>query len=182
MIYINREKIKDWFKEILSYAVFFIIVIFILTKVLLIGSVSSASMEPTLKVGNKIVINGLAYTWNEPERGDIILFEFEDLQLNFTKRIIGLPGEKISFQNGDVYIDDELLQEKYIDEDVDTLSLLTFVVPKDSYFVMGDNRENSLDSRFWVDPYVDRDSIKGKILVQIPLVQIKEKVLNIFQD
>lgn len=182
--YIDRDKIKEWLKEAASYIIFFIIVILILTKVLLVGSVASGSMEPTLRVGNKILINGLAYTLSEPKRGDIILFDFaigeEDYKL--TKRVIGLPGEKVSFKSGDVYIDDELLREDYLDEDVDTLSILTFVVPEDSYFVMGDNREDSLDSRFWVNPYVEKESIKGKLLLQIPLEDMKEKMRNIFQD
>ena len=133
-------------------------------------------MEPTLNVGNKVLVNGLAYSMEDPKRGDIILFEFESLQLIFTKRVIGLPGEKISFQKGEVYINDELLQENYLEEEVDTLSIQTFVVPKDCYFVMGDNREESLDSRFWREPYVNKESIKGKVFWQIPLIQIKEKL------
>ena len=165
------DKIKGWFKEILLYAVFFLVAAIILTKILLIGTVSSGSMEPTLNVGNKVLVNGLAYTMEEPKRGDIILFEFESLQLIFTKR----PGEKISFQKGEVYINDKLLQEEYLEDEVDTLSIQTFVVPKDCYFVMGDNREESLDSRFWREPYVARESIKGKVFLQIPLVQLKEK-------
>ena len=169
------DKIKNWLKEILLYAVFFIVEAIILTKILLIGTVSSGSMEPTLNVGNKVLVNGLAYTMEEPKRGDIILFEFESLQLIFTKRVIGLPGEKISFQKGEVYINDKLLQEEYLEDEVDTLSIQTFVVPKDCYFVMGDNREESLDSRFWREPYVARESIKGKVFLQIPLVQLKEK-------
>ena len=176
MKYIDKDKIKEWMKEILLYAVFFLIVTIILTKVLLIGNVSSGSMEPTLKVGNKVLVNGLAYTFEEPKRGDVILFEFESLQLIFTKRIIGLPGEKISFQKGEVYINDELLQEDYLEKDVDTLSIQSFVIPENCYFVMGDNREESLDSRFWREPYVAKESIMGKVFLQIPLVQIKEKM------
>ena len=170
------DKIKGWLKEILLYAVFFLVVTIILTKVLLIGTVSSGSMEPTLRVENKILVNRLAYTFEEPKRGDIILFEFESLQLIFTKRVIGLPGEKISFQKGEVYINDELLQEEYLEEETDTLSIQSFVVPKNCYFVMGDNREESLDSRFWREPYVAKESIKGKVFLQIPLVQMKEKL------
>lgn len=175
MKHIDKEKIEGWTKEILLYAVFFLIVAIILTKVLLIGTVSSDSMEPTLNVGNKVLVNGLAYKFEEPKRGDVILFEFESLQAIFTKRVIGLPGEKISFQKGKVYINDELLQEDYLEEDVNTLSMQSFVVPKDCYFVMGDNREESLDSRFWREPYVARKSIKGKVFWQIPLIQIKER-------
>ena len=176
MKHIDKEKIKGWMKEILLYAVFFLIVAIILTKVLLIGTVSSSSMEPTLNVGNKVLVNGLAYAFEKPERGDIILFEFESLQLIFTKRVIGLPGEKISFKKGEVYINDELLQEDYLEEEINTLSIQTFVVPKDCYFVMGDNREGSLDSRFWREPYVTGESIIGKVFWQIPLVQIKERL------
>lgn len=175
MKHIDKEKIRDWLKEILLYAVFFLIAAIILTKVLLIGTVSSGSMEPTLKVGNKVLVNGLAYTMEEPKRGDIILFEFESLQAVFTKRVIGLPGEKISFQKGEVYINDELLHEDYLREDIDTLSLQSFVIPENCYFVMGDNREESLDSRFWREPYVAKESIKGKVFLQIPLIHIKEE-------
>lgn len=172
MKYIDKDKIKSWFREILLYAVFFLIVIIILTKVLLMGTVSSGSMEPTLKVGNKIFVNALAYTFKEPKRGDIILFEFESLQVIFTKRIIGLPGEKVSFQKGEVYINDELLREEYLQEDVDTLSIQSFVVPEGCYFVMGDNREESLDSRFWKEPYVTKESIIGRVVLQFPKVKI----------
>ena len=173
MKYTDKDKIKSWFREILLYAVFFLIVTIILTKVLLIGTVSSGSMEPTLKVGNKILVNALAYAFKEPQRGDIILFEFESLQAIFTKRIIGLPGEKVSFQKGEVYIDDELLREEYLQEDVNTLSIQSFVVPEGCYFVMGDNREESLDSRFWKEPYVTEESIMGRVVVQIPQARIK---------
>ena len=171
MKHIDKDKIKGWFREILLYAVFFLIVTIILTKILLIGTVSSGSMEPTLKVGTKIFVNALAYTFKEPQRGDIILFEFESLQVIFTKRIIGLPGEKVSFQKGEVYINDELLREEYLQEDVDTLSIQNFVVPEGCYFVMGDNREESLDSRFWKEPYVTKESIKGRVVLQIPQVK-----------
>ena len=106
----------------------------------------------------------MAYISKTPQRGDIIYFEgssYSDSQY-LCKRVIGIPGDTIKFVNGDVYINDMKVNEAYISDEIETNSKNTFLVPNNCVFVMGDNRENSLDSRFFTNPYVSYDDIKGK--------------------
>ncbi|WP_081816881.1 signal peptidase I [Butyrivibrio sp. AE2005] len=123
----------------------------------------SESMQPTIEAGSWGFFNGIAYAFKSPKRGDIISFYSKELDKLLCKRVIGLPGDTVSFYDGYVYINDGLVYEEYIGEDVETNSAISdFVVPKGCYFVLGDNRENSYDSRFWDDPYVKKSAIKGK--------------------
>ncbi|MGF7010549.1 signal peptidase I [Lachnospiraceae bacterium PF1-22] len=127
---------------------------------LLITRVVSTSMDPTLKKESILVSNRLSYRKNSPKRGDVICF-YENGQI-VVKRIIGLPREEISFVDGYVYIDNQLLEEPYIKDSVETHSTEVFNVPEDHYFVLGDNRENSLDSRFEVTTYIPEEDILGR--------------------
>lgn len=166
-IYIKR-------KELISDIIFFLFLIILFKTVLLIGSIESSSMEPTLGTGNIAMYNGWAYTFKEPKRGDIILFRYTIAgeEYKITKRIIGLPEETISFADGDVYIDGKLLEEEYIEENMQTFAFSDYQIPKDAYFVLGDNRENSVDSRFLEGNYINRKEIIGKLLLQIPMSKI----------
>ena len=136
--------------------------------VLIPGYVPSASMYPTLKIGDWGFANGLAYVMNEPQRGDIIVFRSSENDEILIKRVIGLPGDTVSFYDGYVYINDGLIYEEYIDEKIETNSLTKdFTVPDGCYFVLGDNRTESYDSRFWDDPYVKKSDIIGKYMITI---------------
>ncbi len=135
--------------------------------VLIPGIVPSSSMEPTLKVGDWGFANGLAYVLHEPQRGDIIVFENAELNETMIKRVIGLPGETVSFYDGYVYINDGLVYEEYIGSDVETNSAVQdFIIPDGCYFVLGDNRADSYDSRFWTTPYVTRNHIIAKWVIK----------------
>lgn len=131
--------------------------------------VSSGSMLPTLEVNDRLMVDKLSYHWSNPDRGDIVVFspteelKRRNLKDTFIKRVIGLPGEKVEIKEGRVYISDRLLQEKYIDEKL-VYQWGPVTVPSNSYLVMGDNRDNSYDSRYW--GFVPRDNIIGKAVVR----------------
>lgn len=129
------------------------------------SEVMSSSMEPTLEIGQRLIISKIAYFFHEPERGDIIVFDPPHTQQgDFVKRIIGLPGESVEIKEGTVYIHKEdgsilPLDEPYIKEP-STRPFNGATIPENEYFVLGDNRNNSSDSRTgWTVP---RQNIVGK--------------------
>ena len=109
----------------------------------------------------------LSYLFSSPERGDIIIFKYpDDESINYVKRVIGLPGDIVQIIHGKVYVNDEELDEPYILEPMqDNPQELTYIVPEGSYFVMGDNRNESWDSRYWTTThYVEKNKIIAKVL------------------
>ena len=156
-----KDKIKNTIKKIV-YLLIPVIIILLLFRFLFFGAiVQSNSMSPALKKGTAIVASRMAYKSRKVKRGDIIIFNNDGEQT--VKRVIGLPGEKIRFQDGFVIINDKVYDEEYISDNVETNSNEQFEVPKGSYFVLGDNREHSYDSRFTEDPYVKKSQITGKV-------------------
>ena len=108
----------------------------------------------------------------KPQRGDIVMFYQKDENETMVKRVIGLPGETVSFVGGKVYINGEPLDESaYLDDTVETdcgEEDKTFTVPEGSYFMLGDNREISLDARYWKHTYITTDDMKSKEILIIP--------------
>ena len=164
-----KREVMEWIL-ILEIAV----VIAVLVNMFLIVNavIPSASMETTIMTGDRIFGNRLAYKNHDPQRGDIVIFRFPDDESQlFIKRIIGMPGDTVEFRDGDVYINnseiplnDEFCSVQDMTEFDPNRTTLTnpFTVPEDSYFVMGDNRLNSRDSRYWKNPFVKRDKILGE--------------------
>jgi len=169
-------------KEILalarSLAIALICVLIIQNTLIVHALVVSASMEGTVMTGSRIVGSRVAYLTNEPARFDIILFKApdEETTVQYLKRIIGLPNEKVEIRDGKVYIDDSdtPLDDSFIMEEARG-NYGPFVVPADHYFVLGDNRNNSYDSKNWVNTYLARDRILGKIYIEyFPTPQLLE--------
>jgi signal peptidase I len=128
--------------------------------------VDGESMVPTLASGEYVIVSRLSYRIGAPQRGDIIVFHFpRDPQEEYIKRVIGLPGDEVQVQNGQVYINGSLLDESYIHIKMDYSG--TWTVPAGQLFVLGDNRNNSSDSHDWGT--VPMDYVVGKaILVYWP--------------
>lgn len=141
---------------------------FLATFVLFNAYIPSASMENTLKEGDRLIGLRTAYWFSEPERLDVVIFKFPDNEEQyFIKRVIGLPGETVTVQGGKVYINDSkvpLDEDAYLKEEVKAIGDGVYKVPEDSYFVMGDNRNHSHDSRLWENKFVHKDKIMAKAM------------------
>ena len=126
--------------------------------------VPSGSMEPTIETGSRMIGLRLSYIFDEPERGDIIIFKYpDDESVYYVKRVIGLPGETVEIKDGFVYIDGQILEEDYLSVTTEG-DFGPYEVPEGCYFVLGDNRNNSHDSRYWTNTYVPEENIVGKAL------------------
>lgn len=168
----KQEKKHSAGKELLDYLkmiVFVLVFVIILQNYVIINmQIPSESMEETIRTGDRVFGNRLAYLKKDPKRLDIIVFKYPDDESQlFIKRVIGLPGETVDIRDGKVYIDDSEtpLDDSYIPEEM-LGSWGPYVVPEDSYFVMGDNRNWSKDSRYWENTYVKKDKILGKAVLR----------------
>lgn len=153
------KEIFDW----IAVVVIAILISFVLhTFVIVNATVPTSSMETTIMAGDRVIGSRLYYLRHEPARGEIIMFDYpDDPQTLYIKRIIGLPGEHIEISDGVVYINGEALDEPYLNV-VTEGEWGPYDVPEGCYFMMGDNRNDSADSRYWQNTYLTRDGIVGK--------------------
>lgn len=164
---------RSLLKEILSWVIPFtlaLVVALILKNYIIINAdVPTGSMENTIMPGDRLIGNRLAYLREAPERGDVIIFHYPDNEEDlYVKRVIGLPGETVDIRDGVIYIDgaEDPLAEVYLKE-VWTVATgpYHFEVPEDAYLVLGDNRNDSWDARYWTNTYVYQEKILGEAVV-----------------
>lgn len=168
----SKDFFSFLFSEVLSLVKIVVIAVvfaLVFTNFIIINAeVPSGSMRDTIWEGDRLFGFRLAYKFSEPKRGDIIIFKFPDDETqNYVKRVIGLPNDIVQIKNGRVYINGEELDEPYIkDYILDDGETYTYIVPEDSYFMLGDNRNNSKDSRYWVNTFVKKEKIVAKVVVR----------------
>ena len=165
-------EIKDWVKSIIIAA--FIAVL--LMQLIVPTVVREHSMEPSFYGGDYLIVGKINYKISSPKRGDVIIFK-SDIPMNpsepssakklLIKRIIGMPGDVINISDNVVSINGEVIDEPYINDGGTPGDVVNYVVPKDSYFVMGDNRTVSIDSRRNEVGPVNKDRIIGKALIRL---------------
>jgi len=179
----NKKKLIWEYAEAIITAL--ILALLIRTFIIQAFKIPSGSMKPTLLVGDHILVNKFIYgtkipfsdkrilLFKKPEKGDIIVFKYpEDPARDFIKRVIAVEGDVIESKNKSIYVNGKQTVETYTQHTDDSMRPMGIeprdnfgpaIVPKDKFFVMGDNRDQSYDSRYW--GYVDAKDIKGKALI-----------------
>ena len=188
-----KEELLSWGEVIVTAAVIaFILTTFIIAN----SEVPTGSMENTIMAGSRVIGSRLHYKFDEPERGDVAIFvwgwgcptchimaEGEKPEtcprcdskvgrrgetIYYVKRVIGMPGDVIDIIDDKVYLNgsDTPLVQPYLAEEMNQNENFHFEVPEDCYFMMGDNRNYSLDARYWKNPYISEDKMVAKVLVE----------------
>jgi signal peptidase I len=170
----NSKPVKDenpWLEGLKTIGLSAVLAIGIRQFVAEARYIPSGSMLPTLQINDRLIVDKLSYRFNNPQRGDIVVFsptatlEKQNFHDAFIKRVIGLPGDKIEVKGGRVYVNDQPLREDYIGkEEQPQYQWGPTVVPPNSYLVLGDNRNNSYDSHYW--GFVPREKIIGRAVVR----------------
>ncbi len=169
----NEKEPKSPLRDAIEFCIPIVIAIIaaILLKTFVFANavVPTGSMLNTIQENDRIIANRLAYINEDPQRYDIVIFKYPDDESQFfVKRIVGLPGETVEVVNGIVYVtktDGSRIQldDEFVTNCTPTGDFGPFEVPEDCYFMMGDNRNTSHDSRFWKNKYVHRSKIVGKV-------------------
>lgn len=159
-----KKMIKEILAWILTLALAVVAAQLINKYVIIKAEVPTGSMENTILPDDCILGIQLAYLFSDPERGDIVIFPYPDApEVTYVKRIIGLPGETVEIKEGSVYINGEAIEETYLKEEMYG-TFGPYIVPEDCYFMLGDNRNTSQDSRRWDNTYLKREDIMAKVL------------------
>lgn len=168
------KKKKSSFKELVDFCVPIVIavVIAIILKAFVFANavVPTGSMLDTIQLNDRVIASKLTYKFEEPQRYDVVIFHYPDDETQFyVKRIVGLPGETLEVKDGIVYVtktngDTIQLDDSFVTVEEPRGNYGPFEIPKGHYFMMGDNRNKSNDSRFWENKYVSKEKIIGKVL------------------
>ena len=188
-----KAEIISWIQILAAAAVIaFVLTTFIIAN----SEVPSGSMENTIMTGSRVIGSRLNYLFTDPERGDVVIFVFgwecpacgntiegekqeicpycesdvgkRGKTIYYVKRIIGIPGDVIDIVDDKVYLNgsDTPLEEPYLAEEMNQGETFHFEVPEGCYFMMGDNRNCSLDARYWKNPYISKDKIIAQVLFE----------------
>ena len=168
-----RATIVSWTQTIIIA----LVLAFLISQFVIVNAaVVSGSMENTIMTGDRVICNRLSYLFRPPQRFDVIAFDYHEGGQSwiYVKRIIGLPGERLEIIGGLVYIDDATtpLYEGFVFEQL-IGDFGPFYIPDEHYFVLGDNRNSSYDSKDWPDPFLPAEQILGRaILVYHPRLEL----------
>lgn len=171
----KQKKKNRLVKEILIDSISILLALFVACMIVkFVGQrtvVDGSSMEPTLSNNDNLIVDKISYRIHDPERFDVIVFQYQyEKNTFYVKRVIGLPGETVRIdEEGNIYINEVLLEENYGREQMldPGLAYNGFTLGEDEYFVLGDNRNHSSDSRTISVAGVNRDTIVGKVWVRI---------------
>lgn len=157
---------KRLFKEyILPFGLEIIALLLIVKFVFFFVIVPSGSMIPTVEEHSLLFATRIHNVENL-KRGDIVVFKSDELGKNLVKRLIGLPGESVWYEDGNLYVDGVLIEEDYV-VNKDEGDSFSFLVPEGCYLFLGDNRTGSYDARRWSQPYISADKLMGKAVFTI---------------
>lgn len=163
---------KNKVKVLLPYIIIILVVLFVKAFIVTPIKVNGESMYPTLEEGDIMILNKTAYYFNKPERFDIVVVNMPDEYL--IKRVIGLPGEHIEYKDNTLYVDGKKVKENFkhgVTDDFNIEELGSDTIPLNTYLVLGDNRENSLDSREL--GFIREDQLLGRTsLIILPFNRI----------
>lgn len=171
----DLRDIKEFFRDFMGYIITFAVIIFIFTFVIAFHPIAGNSMTPNLEEGNIVAVNKFYHNLFDMKRNQIVIVKKESK--TYVKRIIGLPGERISFKNNVLYVNDQGYKENFLG-DVTTDDFLfedicnkmdcpNSVIPEDYYLVLGDNRNDSMDSRNKKFGLVHKSEIQGMVIFKI---------------
>lgn len=162
---VKEEKKKNFFTEwVIPIAIALVLALLIKQFLIFKVYIPSGSMIPTLNEGDQLFVTRV-YNLDNLKRGDILVFDSDELNDVLIKRLIGLPGDKIKIVSGTVYVNGEELEEDYV-KNPDHISG-EFEVPEGKYFFLGDNRAISYDARRWENPYIDGGDIRAKAQIRV---------------
>lgn len=166
----NKSEVRELIETVGSAV---IIAAFIMIFIARAYTVNGESMMPTLHHGERLLVDKISYRFVEPSRGEIVVFKYPaDPSEQFIKRVIGVPGDTVAVLQGTVYVNNQPLVEDYISAPA-RIGFAPQVVPENTYFVLGDNRNNSEDSRFSRVGFVPRELIVGRAVWRYwPLTRI----------